>query len=46
MKKRCDWLTDSEIYIEYHDKEWGVPVYDNIQLFEMLILEGAQAGLS
>lgn len=46
MKKRCDWLTDDGIYIEYHDKEWGVPVYDDRALFEMLILEGAQAGLS
>jgi len=46
MKKRCDWLTDDEIYLEYHDKEWGVPVYDDRALFEMLILEGAQAGLS
>ncbi len=46
MKKRCDWLTDDEIYLEYHDKEWGVPVYDDRALFEMLILEGSQAGLS
>lgn len=46
MKKRCDWLTEDEIYLEYHDKEWGVPVYDNNVLFEMLILEGSQAGLS
>ncbi len=46
MKKRCDWLTDNKIYLEYHDKEWGVPVYDDRALFEMLILEGAQAGLS
>ncbi len=46
MKNRCDWLTDNKIYIEYHDKEWGVPVYDDKKLFEMLILEGAQAGLS
>jgi DNA-3-methyladenine glycosylase I len=46
MKKRCDWLTDDEVYLEYHDKEWGVPVYDDRALFEMLILEGAQAGLS
>ena len=46
MKKRCGWLTDDEIYLEYHDKEWGVPVYDDRALFEMLILEGAQAGLS
>jgi DNA-3-methyladenine glycosylase I len=46
MKKRCDWLTDNEIYLKYHDKEWGVPVYDDRALFEMLILEGSQAGLS
>lgn len=46
MKIRCDWLTDDEIYLEYHDKEWGVPLYDDGALFEMLILEGAQAGLS
>jgi DNA-3-methyladenine glycosylase I len=46
MRKRCDWLTNEEIYVEYHDKEWGVPVYDDRKLFEMLILEGAQAGLS
>lgn len=46
MKKRCEWLTEDEIYLDYHDKEWGVPVYDDRALFEMLILEGAQAGLS
>lgn len=46
MKKRCDWLTDEDIYVEYHDHEWGVPVYDDHKLFEMLLLEGAQAGLS
>ena len=44
--KRCDWLTDDELYISYHDKEWGIPVHDDGRLFEMLILEGAQAGLS
>lgn len=44
--KRCQWVTDDPIYIEYHDKEWGVPVHDDLKLFEMLILEGAQAGLS
>ncbi len=44
--KRCDWLTDDEVYIAYHDKEWGVPGYDGKMLFEMIILEGAQAGLS
>lgn len=46
MVKRCEWLTEEELYIEYHDKEWGVPVYDDRKLFEMLCLEGAQAGLS
>jgi len=46
MKKRCEWLTNDEIYLKYHDKEWGVPLYDDRVLFEMLILEGAQAGLS
>ena len=44
--KRCDWLTKDELYISYHDTEWGVPVHDDTKLFEMLILEGAQAGLS
>jgi DNA-3-methyladenine glycosylase I len=44
--KRCDWLTDDETYIAYHDTEWGVPVHDDGKLFEMLILEGVQAGLS
>ena len=46
MRKRCEWLTDDEIYREYHDYEWGVPVFDDQQLFEMLLLEGTQAGLS
>ena len=46
MKERCSWPKDDKIYIEYHDREWGVPVYDDRVLFEMLILEGAQAGLS
>jgi DNA-3-methyladenine glycosylase I len=45
--KRCTWVIAKEpLYIEYHDKEWGVPVYDDRTLFEMLCLEGAQAGLS
>jgi DNA-3-methyladenine glycosylase I len=44
--KRCGWLTDDPLYIAYHDNEWGVPVHDDNKLFEMLILEGAQAGLS
>jgi DNA-3-methyladenine glycosylase I len=45
-KKRCQWVTADALYIDYHDKEWGVPVYDDERLFEFLILEGAQAGLS
>lgn len=45
--KRCEWVNDAEpLYTKYHDEEWGVPVYDDRKLFEMLILEGAQAGLS
>lgn len=46
MKKICDWAVNDELYMEYHNKEWGVPVYDDHKLFEMLILEGSQAGLS
>lgn len=46
MKVRCDWVGDDPLYIAYHDEEWGVPVHDDRKLFEMLILEGAQAGLS
>ena len=46
MTKRCPWCTDDPLYIAYHDEEWGVPVHDDVHLFEMLILEGAQAGLS
>ena len=45
-KIRCEWVTDEGIYKEYHDQEWGVPVHDDRHLFEMLSLEGAQAGLS
>jgi DNA-3-methyladenine glycosylase I len=44
-KFRCPWPTD-ELYLHYHDTEWGVPVHDERRLFEHLILEGAQAGLS
>ena len=44
--KRCAWGETPEIYKKYHDKEWGVPVHDDRKLFEMLTLEGAQAGLS
>lgn len=46
MKNRCGWATSDPVYIEYHDTEWGVPVHDDRKLFEFLILEGAQAGLS
>jgi DNA-3-methyladenine glycosylase I len=45
MNKRCDWAR-TELSIAYHDKEWGVPLHDDRALFEFLILEGAQAGLS
>jgi DNA-3-methyladenine glycosylase I len=44
--KRCDWVSDNPLYQQYHDEEWGRPNYDDRHLFEMLILEGAQAGLS
>ena len=44
--KRCPWCGDDELYCKYHDEEWGVPVYDDRVLFELLIMEGAQAGLS
>jgi DNA-3-methyladenine glycosylase I len=49
MKKesvRCPWCMSCDIYIEYHDKEWGVPVHDDAKHFEFLVLESAQAGLS
>src|SRR6059036_2821777 len=45
-KRRCPWCLGSEQYLRYHDEEWGVPVHDDRRLFEFLILEGAQAGLS
>jgi len=45
-KRRCEWCGEIPIYVKYHDEEWGVPVHDDNKLFEMLILEGAQAGLS
>jgi DNA-3-methyladenine glycosylase I len=44
--ERCPWPGDDPLYIAYHDKEWGVPLHDDRRLFEMLVLEGAQAGLS
>lgn len=46
MSKRCTWCGNDPLYVAYHDEEWGVPVHDDRRLFEMLILEGAQAGLS
>ena len=48
MIRRCDWatLSNNPLMIEYHDKEWGVPVHDDRTLFEFLVLEGAQAGLT
>ena len=48
MKKlvRCKWATSHELFISYHDEEWGIPVHDDRRLFEMLSLEGAQSGLS
>ena len=44
--RRCHWVTDDPVYINYHDEQWGVPVHDDKKLFEFIILEGAQAGLS
>lgn len=47
MPKRCEWVPENDpLYIAYHDREWGVPLHDDRRLFEFLILEGAQAGLS
>jgi DNA-3-methyladenine glycosylase I len=46
MIKRCPWCISDPLYIEYHDREWGVPVHDDRKWFEFLVLEGAQAGLS
>jgi DNA-3-methyladenine glycosylase I len=46
LKKRCEWCGGDPLYIDYHDNEWGNPVYDDQRLFEFLVLEGAQAGLS
>ncbi len=46
LKKRCDWSGTDPLYVVYHDEEWGVPVHDDRVLFEFLVLEGAQAGLS
>lgn len=44
--KRCEWVGNDPIYLNYHDTEWGVPVYDSELLFQHLLLDGAQAGLS
>ena len=44
--ERCSWAGDDEIYIRYHDEEWGVPTHEDKELFEMLVLESFQAGLS
>jgi len=47
VKKRCEWVGESNpLMLEYHDREWGVPVHDDTKHFEFLVLEGAQAGLS
>lgn len=46
IKERCAWSTKDELYIHYHDTEWGVPLHDDQLLFEFLLLEGVQAGLS
>jgi len=46
LPKRCAWVTSDPLYISYHDTEWGVPLYDDRKLFEFLVLEGFQAGLS
>ncbi len=46
MPTRCEWAGTDPLYIEYHDKEWGTPLHDDRKLFELLCLEGAQAGLS
>lgn len=46
-KRRCNWVNEnSEIYVKYHDEEWGVPTYDDKELFELLVLESFQSGLS
>jgi len=46
MSKRCQWCVADPLYVEYHDHEWGVPLHDDRRLFEFLVLDGAQAGLS
>ena len=46
MTNRCEWCGTDPLYVKYHDDEWGIPLHDDHGLFELLILEGAQAGLS
>lgn len=46
MTSRCEWAGTDKIYVDYHDNEWGVPLFDDDKLFEFLVLEGMQAGLS
>jgi DNA-3-methyladenine glycosylase I len=46
VPRRCAWCGDDPLYVAYHDHEWGEPLHDERRLFEMLVLEGAQAGLS
>ncbi len=46
LVNRCGWVTNDALYLDYHDHEWGVPTFDDKRLFEFLVLEGAQAGLS
>jgi len=46
MQNRCFWVNEDPLYIEYHDNEWGKPVYDDARLFEFLVLESFQAGIS
>ena len=46
MSKRCKWCGEDPLYMQYHDEEWGVPVWEDKTLFEFIVLEGAQAGLS
>ncbi len=46
MPKRCTWCGTDPLYVDYHDNEWGIPTFDDVRLFEMLVLEGAQAGLA
>lgn len=46
MTKRCEWCGSDPLYVAYHDDEWGAPVHDDRRLFESLVLEGAQAGVT